>query len=161
MIEWIFVWIKWKWGESWGNRREINKFYTSATGIKRVTISNTSEGGGSKGATVAATSAAAARGRLSSRTLLPVVLVLGIVLPFLFVRIAFLVLESASSSSCSSPIGNLISYCFLNPIRFLTESYYLFSLRKILFWGIPALMVLYLCFASFNCTVLFEIQYMQ
>ncbi|KAK6238452.1 hypothetical protein QUC31_003921 [Theobroma cacao] len=81
------------------------KFYISTTGIKRVTISNsTGGGGGGKGATVALTGAAAARGRLSSRTVLPVVLVLGIVLPFLFVRIAFLVLESASSSSCSSPI---------------------------------------------------------
>ncbi|XVF14521.1 hypothetical protein REPUB_Repub09cG0068000 [Reevesia pubescens] len=82
------------------------KFYISTTGIKRVTISNSSGGEGSKGATVAGTGvAAAARGRLSSRTLLPVVLVLGIVLPFLFVRIAFLVLESASSSSpCSSPL---------------------------------------------------------
>ncbi|KAK8497808.1 hypothetical protein V6N13_076488 [Hibiscus sabdariffa] len=80
------------------------KSYISTTGIKRVTISNSIEGGVSKGATVAATGAAAARARLSSRPLLPVVLVLGILLPFLFVRIAFLVLESASSSSCSSPI---------------------------------------------------------
>ncbi|KAK9011499.1 hypothetical protein V6N11_044347 [Hibiscus sabdariffa] len=80
------------------------KSYISTTGIKRVTISNSIEGGVSKGTTVAATGAAAARGRLSSRPLLPVVLVLGILLPFLFVRIAFLVLESASSSSCSSPI---------------------------------------------------------
>ncbi|XP_039053560.1 probable galacturonosyltransferase 15 isoform X2 [Hibiscus syriacus] len=80
------------------------KSYISTTGIKRVTVSNSIEGGGNKGAKVAEPSAAAARGRLSSRTLLPVVLVLGIVLPFLFVRIAFLVLESASSSSCSSPI---------------------------------------------------------
>ncbi|XP_021300778.1 probable galacturonosyltransferase 15 [Herrania umbratica] len=82
------------------------KFYISTTGIKRVTISNSTGGGGGgggKGPTVAATGAAAARGRLSSRTVLPLVLVLGIVLPFLFVRIAFLVLESASSS-CSSPI---------------------------------------------------------
>ena len=78
-----------------------------------VTISNSSGGGGgagSKGATVAATGAAAARGRLSSRTLFPVVLFLGIVLPFLFVRIAFLVLESASSSPCSSPIGNFLFF---------------------------------------------------
>ncbi|XP_022740730.1 probable galacturonosyltransferase 15 isoform X2 [Durio zibethinus] len=80
------------------------KFHISTTGIKRVKISNSSGGGGSKGATVAATGAAALRGRLSSRTLLLVMLVLGIALPFLFVRIAFLVLESASLSSCSSPI---------------------------------------------------------
>lgn len=157
MIEWIFVWIKWKWGESWGNRWKIKKFYISATGIKRVTISNASEGGGSKGATVAATSAAAARGRLLSRTLLPVVLVLGIVLPFVFVRIAFLVLESASSSSCSSPIGNLISYCFLNPIRFLTESYYLSSFPENAFFRnscfdgvVPLLCVFQLYYTVWN-----------
>ena len=94
------------------------KFYISTTGIKRVTISNS---GGGKGSTVAATGATAARGRLSSRTLLPVVLVLGIVLPFLFVRIAFLVLESASSSSCSSPIGNFLVSATLQFV--LTESY--------------------------------------
>ncbi|XP_039047409.1 probable galacturonosyltransferase 15 isoform X2 [Hibiscus syriacus] len=81
------------------------KLYISTAGIKRVTISNSIEGSGSKGgATVAATSAATARGRLSSRPLLPILLVLGIVLPFLFVRVAFLALESASSSSCSSPV---------------------------------------------------------
>ena len=99
------------------------KSYISTTGIKRVTISNSSGGGGgggggSKGATVAATGAAAARGRLSSRTLLPVALVLGIALPFLFVRIAFLVLESASSSSCSSPIGISYSLFTRNPTIF-------------------------------------------
>lgn len=96
------------------------KFYISTTGIKKVTISNSS-GGGSKGAMVAP----AARGRLASRTLLPVVLVLGIVLPFLFVRVAFLVLESASSS-CSSPFGNFLVHS--NPI--LTESLPFFFLEK-------------------------------
>ena len=123
------VWIKWKWGESTGKWGKIMKSYISTTGIKRVTISNSSGGGGgggggSKGATVAATGAAAARGRLSSRTLLPVALVLGIALPFLFVRIAFLVLESASSSSCSSPIGNFLFSATLQFV--LTESYYYF-----------------------------------
>ncbi|OAY57292.1 probable galacturonosyltransferase 15 [Manihot esculenta] len=69
------------------------KFYISTTGIKRVTISN-SGGSVGKGSTVAAYR------RISSRTVLSVVLLLGILLPFLFVRIAFLVLESATA--CNS-----------------------------------------------------------
>ncbi|XP_058788234.1 probable galacturonosyltransferase 15 [Vicia villosa] len=80
------------------------KFYISAKGIKRFTISN----GGGKGS-AKDTSATAAGGptvtasssrRISLRTVLPVVLVLGIVLPFIFVRVAILVLESATF--CSS-----------------------------------------------------------
>ncbi|OWM73311.1 hypothetical protein CDL15_Pgr001425 [Punica granatum] len=71
------------------------KFYISASGIRRVTISNSGAGKGS------AATVAPAR-RLTSRTLLPVVLVLGIVLPFLFVRVAFLVLESAAACSSST-----------------------------------------------------------
>jgi hypothetical protein len=74
------------------------KFYISTTGIKRVTIS--SSGAAAKASPTKAT----APRRISIRTLLPVVLVLGIALPFLFVRIAFLVLESATA--CSSPLGN-------------------------------------------------------
>lgn len=72
------------------------KFYISASGIRRVTISNSGAGKGSR------ETVAPAR-RLTSRTLLPVALVLGIVLPFLFVRVAFLVLESAAA--CSSSTG--------------------------------------------------------
>ncbi|XP_035549337.1 probable galacturonosyltransferase 15 isoform X2 [Juglans regia] len=72
------------------------KFYISTTGIKRVTIS--SSGSAVKGSLPTAT----ASRRIPSRTVLPVVLVLGIALPFLFVRIAFLVLESAAA--CSSPL---------------------------------------------------------
>ncbi|KAK9188067.1 hypothetical protein WN944_019466 [Citrus x changshan-huyou] len=75
------------------------KFYISTTGIKRVTISNTGTGKRSS----APAAALAGRRIPSSRTLLPVVLVLGIVLPFLFVRVAFLVLES--SAVCSSSLG--------------------------------------------------------
>jgi len=77
---------------------EKMKFYISTTGIKRVTISSTGAAG--KGSPTKAT----ATRRISSRTLLPVVLVLGIALPFLFMRIAFLGLESATA--CSSPLGN-------------------------------------------------------
>ncbi|KAI9114630.1 hypothetical protein K1719_014328 [Acacia pycnantha] len=73
------------------------KYYISASGIKRVTISNGAAGKGS--AKTAAATAASGR-RISVRTLLPVVLLLAIVLPFLFVRFAILVLES--TSVCSS-----------------------------------------------------------
>ncbi|KAH8489343.1 hypothetical protein Peur_059113 [Populus x canadensis] len=69
------------------------KFYISTTGIKRVTISTTNSS--AKGSTVATR-------RITRRTFLPVVLLLSIVLPFLFVRIAFLVLESASA--CNSAL---------------------------------------------------------
>ncbi|XP_044491635.1 probable galacturonosyltransferase 15 isoform X2 [Mangifera indica] len=73
------------------------KFYISTTGINRVTISNSGEG------SLAVPILTLASRRISSfRTLLPVVLVLGIVLPFFFVRVAFLVLES--SSVCSSSL---------------------------------------------------------
>ncbi|XP_012066531.1 probable galacturonosyltransferase 15 isoform X2 [Jatropha curcas] len=71
------------------------RFYISTTGIKKVTISNSGGSGGGKGSTVAASR------RFFSRTVLPVVLLLGIILPFLFVRIAFLVLESAAACNSS------------------------------------------------------------
>lgn len=74
------------------------KFYISTTGIKRVTISNSSTGKRSS----EPAAALASRRITSSRTLLPVLIVLGIVLPFLFVRVAFLVLES--SAVCSSSL---------------------------------------------------------
>uniref|UniRef100_I1KY26 Hexosyltransferase n=1 Tax=Glycine max TaxID=3847 RepID=I1KY26_SOYBN len=72
------------------------KFYISTRGIKRVTISNSEGKGSAKTTAVAAGSGR----RISARTVFPVVLVLGIVLPFLFVRIAILMLESAAA--CSS-----------------------------------------------------------
>ncbi|KAK4275536.1 hypothetical protein QN277_018601 [Acacia crassicarpa] len=82
------------------------KFYISAKGIKRVIAISNSRGGGVAGkgsekATSTAETAAAAGGRrISAGVFLPVVLLLGILLPFLFVRTAFLVLESAAI--CSS-----------------------------------------------------------
>lgn len=94
---------------------EEMKFYISAKGIKRVTIPNGAGAGkgsakGTTTTTAAATTAAASSGRrISLRTVLPVVLVLGIVLPFLFVRIAILVLESATL--CSS-LGNSTFHFF-------------------------------------------------
>ncbi|KAK7387035.1 hypothetical protein VNO78_27507 [Psophocarpus tetragonolobus] len=74
------------------------KFYISTKGIKRVTISN-GDGKGSAKTTAAGTGAGSGR-RISARTVFPAVLVLGIVLPFVFVRIAILMLESAAA--CSS-----------------------------------------------------------
>jgi hypothetical protein len=67
---------------------EKMKFYISTTEIKRVPISNTGAAG--KGSSTKAT----ATRRISSRRLLPVVLGLGIALPFLLMRVAFW--ESAS-----------------------------------------------------------------
>ncbi|KAG4924031.1 probable galacturonosyltransferase 15 [Glycine soja] len=72
------------------------KFYISTKGIKRVTISN----GEGKGSAKTTAVAAGAGRRISARTVFPVMVVLGIVLPFLFVRIAILMLESAAA--CSS-----------------------------------------------------------
>lgn len=89
------------------------KFYISTTGIKRVTISN-SGGSVGKGSTVAAYR------RISSRTVLSVVLLLGILLPFLFVRIAFLVLESATA--CNSTFGKQINYQF--PFFFFFSNFF-------------------------------------
>ncbi|XP_020234726.1 probable galacturonosyltransferase 15 isoform X2 [Cajanus cajan] len=75
------------------------KFYISTKGIKRVTISNAAKG--SPKATTAPSSGGGGSGRrIWSRTVLPVAVVLGIVLPFLFVRVAILMLESAAA--CSS-----------------------------------------------------------
>ncbi|KAF7815753.1 putative galacturonosyltransferase 15 isoform X1 [Senna tora] len=87
-----------------GTRRM--KFYISATGIKRVITISSGGGGAGKGSAkdiTAASATSAAGRRISARAFLPAFLVLCIVLPFLFVRIAFLVLESArvcSSSDC-------------------------------------------------------------
>ncbi|KAL3508986.1 hypothetical protein ACH5RR_028387 [Cinchona calisaya] len=88
---------------------EKMKFYISASGIKRVTISSSvpadGGGGGGGGGRMKGGKGSAAGGgtrRIYHRTvLLPVVLMLGLLLPFLFVRIAFLVLESASFCSSS------------------------------------------------------------
>ena len=81
-----------------------------------MTISN-SEGKGSAKMTVVAVGSDC---QISTPTVFPVVLVLGIVLPFLFVRITILILESAAA--CSS-LGNL----FLQLFTFLTYlSYFVF-----------------------------------
>ncbi|GKV02843.1 hypothetical protein SLEP1_g15231 [Rubroshorea leprosula] len=65
------------------------KLHVSMTGINRVIIPN-------------ATAAAVVRSRIPGRTLFLLLLVVAIVFSSLFVRTAFLVLESAAS--CSSPI---------------------------------------------------------
>lgn len=86
------------------------KFYISARGIKRLTISEAGGGGGGgrgamkggKGSAAAASAAGGGTRRIyQRRVLLPVVLTLGLLLPFLFVRTAFVVLESASFCSSS------------------------------------------------------------
>lgn len=84
------------------------RFYISTTGIKRLTISSAGAGNG-KGSP-----APAATRRFSGRTLLPLVLVLALVLPFLFVRIAFIVLESAAACSSSPGKFNRTRLVLLN-----------------------------------------------
>ncbi|KAF4373203.1 hypothetical protein G4B88_007216 [Cannabis sativa] len=78
------------------------KFYISTSGIKRVTISSSGAGKAAPPSTFTPTAAVAGTRRITIRTLLPVVLVLGLLLPFLFVRVTFLVLESATN--CSSTL---------------------------------------------------------
>ncbi|KAG7034861.1 putative galacturonosyltransferase 15, partial [Cucurbita argyrosperma subsp. argyrosperma] len=75
------------------------KFYISTTGIKRLTISNSNSN--STAVKPPAPSSTAPHRRISTRSILPLLLTLAIVLPFLFVRIAFLVLESAADCSSS------------------------------------------------------------
>lgn len=79
------------------------KFYISASGIKRVTVSNDVAGGGGGSGGMKGKGTAPLGRRLSQRTVFPVVLMLGIVLPCLFLRVAFIVLESAAI--CSSSLG--------------------------------------------------------
>ncbi|XP_059663323.1 probable galacturonosyltransferase 15 [Cornus florida] len=69
------------------------KYYISTTGIKKVTISNAI--GGGVGGVMKGKGSPPTR-RLSHRLVLPASLMLGILLPFLFLRIAFIVLESAT-----------------------------------------------------------------
>lgn len=85
------------------------KFYISATGIKKLTISSSAavtSGRGGVGLPVIMKGKGlpSVTRRISHRTLLlPAVLVLGLLLTLLFFRITFIMLESAAF--CSSPIG--------------------------------------------------------
>lgn len=87
------------------------KFYISATGIKKLTISSSAavtSGRGGVGLPVIMKGKGlpSVTRRISHRTLLlPAVLVLGLLLTLLFFRITFIMLESAAF--CSSPIGCL------------------------------------------------------
>ncbi|CAN4104442.1 unnamed protein product [Withania somnifera] len=87
------------------------KFYISATGIKKLTISSSSAVTGGRGGVglpvgMKGKGSAPVKRRISHRTLLlPAVLVLGLLLSLLFFRITFIMLESAAF--CSSPIGCL------------------------------------------------------
>jgi alpha-1,4-galacturonosyltransferase len=102
------------------------KFYISATGIKKVTISNPGVGIGKGSGGCAAAAAALAARRFSSRTLLLLLLLLAIVLPFIFVRFAFLVLESASV--CDSPLDCMGLRLFRGGDTSLVSFYYIYSL---------------------------------
>lgn len=80
------------------------KLYISATGIKRLAVSRVAAGGIWRGMKWKNSPPPASKRRLSHRTIR---LLVGLLLPFLFVRTALLVLESAAL--CSSPIGNSLS----------------------------------------------------
>ncbi|KAL4342812.1 hypothetical protein S83_034170 [Arachis hypogaea] len=77
------------------------KFSISAKGIKRLTISSGAGAGGGAAEDVSLKipSKPASGRRITARTAIPAALVLGTLLPFLFVRIAIFVLESASVRS--------------------------------------------------------------
>ncbi|KAM3302058.1 putative galacturonosyltransferase 15 isoform X1 [Capsicum chacoense] len=88
------------------------KFYISATGIKKLTISSSAavkNGGGGVGLLPVGMkgkgSPPGTRRIFHRMLLLPAVLVLGVLLSLLFFRITFIMLESAAF--CSSPIGCL------------------------------------------------------
>ena len=90
-------------------RYDIMKFYISTKGIKRL---NRVSGGGYWQGMKGRGSPAIIR-RISYRTLLLLLLLMmAIVLPFMFLRVAYLVLES--SALCSSPLGMsfLLSFFF-------------------------------------------------
>lgn len=92
------------------------KFYISATGIKKLTISSSAavtRGRGGVGLPVAMKGKGSlpVTRRISHRILLlPAVLVLGLLVSLLFFRITFIMLESAAF--CSSPIGCLTWWIF-------------------------------------------------
>ncbi|XP_022985948.1 probable galacturonosyltransferase 15 [Cucurbita maxima] len=74
-------------------------FYISTTGIKKLTISNSAA---LKPPPPPPPPSTVPNRRISTRSILPLLLTLAIVLPFCFLRIAFFVLESAAA--CSSSI---------------------------------------------------------
>ncbi|KAK1388771.1 Hexosyltransferase [Heracleum sosnowskyi] len=82
----------------------MKKYYISATGIKRLNISSGAAGGSGLWGVMKGKASASlpAKTRISQRPImLPIVLVLAILLPFLFLRVAFFVIESASGCSSS------------------------------------------------------------
>nr|DAD48125.1 TPA_asm: hypothetical protein HUJ06_018062 [Nelumbo nucifera] len=76
------------------------KFQISTTGMKRVTISS---GEGARGCLWEVMKGKGSARRFSYRSVLPTVLILGVISPFLFIHTAFLTLDS--TSLCSS-LGN-------------------------------------------------------
>ncbi|CAK9314696.1 unnamed protein product [Citrullus colocynthis] len=77
------------------------KFYISTTGIKRLTISNSNSNSNSAALKPSPASSTASLRRFSTRSVFPFFLTLAILLPFLFLRFAFLLLESAAACSSS------------------------------------------------------------
>lgn len=89
------------------------KFYISTKGIKRFNISRPAGrfSGGSYWQVMKARGSPAIIRRIPYRGfMLPILLMLAFVLPFMFLRVAYLVLES--STLCSSPLGMVIFYFF-------------------------------------------------
>lgn len=89
------------------------RFYISTKGIKRFNISRPAGrlSGGSYWQVMKARGSPAITRRISLRSfMLPVLLMLAFVLPFMFLRVAYLVLES--STLCSSPLGMLFLLIF-------------------------------------------------
>lgn len=87
----------------------MKKYDIGATGIKRLNISRGGGGGGLWGVIRGKASLVA----ISQRPImLLIALMLAIILPFLFLRVAFFLLQSASACSSSS-LGNLFFFTFL------------------------------------------------
>lgn len=112
------------------------KFYISAKGIKRVIAISEKP-----------TSTAAGGRRISAGVFLPAVVFVGILLPFLFLRIAFLVLESAAlcSSLGITIISNLVFVFFFSPVftRLLFLLLFLQLLKlSCVFWSLIILLYL-------------------
>lgn len=100
------------------------KFYISATGIKKVTISNSGsvEGGEVFAGGMKAKGSPRIGRRISHKAVMfPAILTL-LLFSFLFVRIAFLFLESAAI--CSTSLGNFLSLFFFFSFFFTLNLFY-------------------------------------
>lgn len=93
----------------------MKKYYISATGLKKLNITSSVGRGGTDGGfwgVMKGKAMLAANHRNFRRAMiLPIVLMLAILLPFLFLRVAYIVIESASG--CSSSVGNFCTTLFI------------------------------------------------